>query len=65
MPAIDRALGLAFWKTQRADPALNSSSFSNVLSQASVEEEHFAHTASLALRTLIVLSQVSSLPSLV
>ena len=53
--AIDRILCLVFWKTQRADPALYSSNFLNVLSGASGEEEHFTHIASVG---LLVLSRV-------
>lgn len=63
--AIDRILCLAFWKTQRADPAVYSSNFSNALSGASAEEERLTRTAAVGLRTLLVLSQVSSLPNLV
>lgn len=65
MIAIDRMLCLVFWKTQRAGPAVYSSNFSNVLSGASAEKEHFTQTASVGLRTLLVLSQATSLSSLV
>jgi len=62
--AVGRILCLASWKTQRAGPAVYSSNFSNMLSGAGAEEKHFTHTASVGLRTLLVLSQVSCLPSL-